>query len=429
MMEESGPLCAMLNNAQGAARFHMPGHKGRLCPKDMTELASTDDLYAPARGIAHAERLAAEACGAAGTLMLTGGGTAGILAMVLSCAQPGDKVILPRNAHHAALSACVWGDLEAIFADDLADAVPRHPDAKAVLVTRPDYYGKCCDLEPLVRLAAKHGMRVLVDEAHGAHFPWWDAPQSAGALGADAWVQSAHKTLPALTGAAWLHLSPSVDANRARRFLRMVQTSSPPFPILASLDSARAWMAAHGRAALETLCARLVRFRESLPLLSGYADASADDPTRLVIDTLGRGLTGLEAQALLSERGVDVEMADGARVVCICTVADTPQDFERLYAALASLPERPPLAPATIDPPKPGGRALSVREAVLSPQEAVPLGLAAGRVASTGAGMYPPGVPALLPGERITAECAAWLAALPKERRFGVENNCLICVK
>ncbi len=424
------PVDAMLRDAQGFARFHMPGHKGRLDPLDMTEIARTDDLYAPQAGIAEAERMAAISCGAAHTLMLTGGATAGILAMILERVPPGGKLLLARNAHHAALSACVWGGVDAVFTDDLPAAIRENPDARAVLVTRPDYYGACMNLAPVVQAAHARGMRVLVDEAHGAHFPWWEAPQSAGRLGADAWVQSAHKTLPALTGAAFLHLSGSVDAARARRFLRMVQTSSPPFLILRSLDNARAWMDAHGARALEDLLGLLAEFRARLGGLSGYTDASADDPTRLVIDTRGRGLSGLDAQARLAERGVDVEMADDARVVCICTVCDRAEDFDRLYNALSAIPQGEPLPPVPpLGTTPPGPRALSVRDAALAPQEAVPLADAVGRVASVPAGMYPPGVPLVLPGETITETCVNRLLSLPGDRRFGVENDSLICVK
>jgi len=427
--EAHGPMAAMLHAGQGAARFHMPGHKGRIDPFDMTEIARTDDLYAPYRGILEAERLAARACGAAHFLMLTGGSTAGLMAMLLSCVPPGAKLLLQRNAHHAALSACVWGDIQAVFAKDIAEALGRNPGVCAALITRPDYYGRCPDLAPIVKAARQTGALVLVDEAHGAHFPWWDCPQSAGRLGADAWVQSSHKTLPALTGAAWLHLAGSLDPCRARRFLRMVQTSSPPFPILASLDGSRAWMDANGRQALAGTVALLEGFRARLAALSGYADVKADDPTRLVIGTRGRGYTGLDAQARLSSLGVDVEMADDSSLVLVCTVADTKADFDRLFDALAAIARRDPLPPVSVRLPEPGPTVLPLRLAALSPQEPVALAKAAGRVASVSAGMYPPGTPALLPGEIITPAAVAWLESLPPERRFGVENDALICVR
>ncbi len=424
-----GPVWAMLDAARNTTRFHMPGHKGLLSPLDMTELARTDDLYAPMSAIAEAERLAALSCGAARTLMLTGGSTAGLLAMLLTAVNPGETLILPRDAHHAAISACVWGGIDAVFTDDMDAAIGQYPKAKAILVTRPDYYGHCPDIAPLSAKAQARGILLLVDEAHGAHFPWWDAPKSAGAFGADAWVQSAHKTLPALTGAAWLHLSDRIDADRARRTLRMVQTSSPPFPILASLDDARAWMDRHGTSALARLVALLADFRARLAALPGLRDVPTDDPTRLVIDTRGRGLTGFEAQACMEARGVDVEMADDAFLVCICTVCDEKSSFDRLFAALDALPVHDPLPPVSLAAPPPGERAMSVRDAALAPQELVPLAKAEGRVAAIGAGLYPPGIPVLLPGETVTGRAVKNLLSYPPGRRFGVENECLICVK
>ena len=427
--DAKGPMDAMLQKAQGRIRFHMPGHKGRMDPFDMTELSATDDLYAPQGAIREAERLAAVSCGAASSIMLTGGSTAGLLAMILSSVAPGETLLLPRNVHHAVLSACVWGDIEAVFVEDPLAAFAGNPHVRAVLVTRPDYYGRCLDLVPLVAMAHDQDALVLVDEAHGAHFPWWDAPASAGLLGADAWVQSSHKTLPALTGAAWLHLAETLNGDRARRFLRMAQTSSPPFPILASLDNARQWMDVHGAQALETLLGGLAAFRAQLGELSGYRDVLAEDPTRLVIDTRGRGLSGLDCQAQLSAQGVEIEMADDACIVCICTVADTQADVSCLLEALASIPQGTPLPPVSMGLPTPGQREMSARGAVLSPQEAVPLADAAGRIASISAGMYPPGVPAVLPGEIITPAAVEWLLSLPMERRFGVEHGALICVK
>lgn len=423
------PMRDMLTRAEGTTRFHMPGHKGVLSPDDTTELVRTDDLYAPYAGIAEAEQLAAAACDAGHTIMLTGGSTAGLMAMILSTVAPGESIIMARNVHHAVLSACIWGGIDAIFAENIPEAVVNHPRARAVLLTHPDYYGNCVDVESMARLAHSSGMLVLVDEAHGAHFSWWLNPQSAGRLGADCWVQSAHKTLPALTGAAWLHLAPHMDAARARRFLRMVQTSSPPFPILESLDDARDWMDQHGISALDNLCAELASLRTKIAKVDGYENMHSDDPTRLVIGTRGRGYTGLEVQDLLSTHGIDVEMADEEKIVCICTVFDKPRAFARLLAGLKYIPAGEPLPPLAVTIPTPGKRMMSLREAALSPQEAVALKEAVGRTISVSAGMYPPGIPLILPGEQVTAACVEKLQSLPFEKRFGVENNCLICVK
>lgn len=422
------PITKMLNSAQGTVRLHMPGHKGLVNAYDMTELSRTDDLYAPSGAIVKAEALAAKSCGAGATILLTGGSTAGITAMLLSHVAPGGKLILSRNAHNAALSGCVLGGIDAVFADDPLAAIEQNPDAQAVLVTRPDYYGNCVDLLPIAEAAHARSMALLVDEAHGAHFPWWDAPQSAGKLSADAWVQSAHKTLPALGGAAFLH-SARTDASRMRRFLRMVQTSSPSFVILESLDAARAYMDAQGREALSRLCSMLLDFRGKLEAIPGLSCVHSDDPTRLVILTRGRGLTGINAQRLLSRQRIDVEMADDDVIVCITTVFDTWQTFARLLTALERLPQSAPLPPSNRPILPQGPQLLSLREASLSAHEAVPLEDAAGRIAAVSAGLYPPGVPLLLPGEQIGPDIIAALASLPENRRFGIENGALIVVK
>ncbi|MCL1796283.1 MAG: hypothetical protein FWG37_05290, partial [Clostridia bacterium] len=397
-----GPMRDMLGAAEGAVRFHMPGHKGVLSVHDMTELTSTDDLYAPNRGIRDAERLAAKSCGAGGTIMLTGGGTAGVMAMILASVPPGGKLILSRNAHHAAISACIFGGINAVFVQDTLSGIAEHPDAAAVLVTRPDYFGICVNIAQIAEKAREHGVSLLVDEAHGAHFPWWDTPESAGRY-ADAWVQSAHKTLPALTGAAWLH-SISPDTSRMRRFLRMVQTSSPPFPILESLDTARAYMDERGREALRLLVERLRELRIKLTSLPGIRVLPSDDPTRLVISALGRGLTGFETETYLREKRIDVEMADDRCIVCICTVMDRRCDLDTLYRVLSRLPFGEPLQDVPKQHPPPGERALPLREAALAAHLTVPLEQSTGLVCGVSAGLYPPGIPLLLPGERITGE-------------------------
>lgn len=425
---KNAPIARMLE-AANTTRFHMPGHKGLLSIADTTELNRTDDLYMPSSAIREAERLAAQSCGAADTVLLTGGATAGLHAMILAFVPQGAKILLSRSTHHAVLSACAFHDIDTIFADDLPGAMAKHPDAAAVLVTRPDYFGHCLDLAPIAECAEHHGMALLVDEAHGAHFPWWMTPASASKYGATAWVQGVHKTLPALTGAAFLHIGKG-DADRARRFLRMVQTSSPPFPILESLDNARAWMDENGIRALIDLKSMIASFVEKLALLDGYHVMPNDDPTRLVIDTRGRGVTGLEAQALLEAQRVDVEMADESRLVCICTVSDNRKSFSRLYNALTFIPRRDALPPLPAEAPiTPGDKALSLRQAMLSAHTLIPIKECAGQIAAVSVGRYPPGVPFVLPGERITKDCVERILSIPLKQCFGIERESMVCVQ
>ena len=475
----------MLAKAADRLSLHMPGAQGRgpFGPVDpyrleTTELGVTDDLYAPCGAIARAEALAARCAGAAHTLMLTGGSTAGVQAMLLYAAGGGGAVILPRNAHLSALHLCAVAGLEAVFArpsftasglcyttdESYLETLERRPDARALLVVRPDYYGA---LHWPARAAARAralGVPVLCDEAHGAHLNWDAETPTAGALGADVWVQSAHKTLPALNGAAWLHAGPGVDAARLRAMLRAVQSSSPSFMTLLALDDARAWMEQNGAEAVVRLKAAAARFHARAAAL-GYADGQdepgwAYDRTRVVLRAPQGGYALSEA---LAARGVDVEMSEADRVVCILSLLDGPERLERLARVLREVaadgrrkgPDgsctdensggtgMPGAARGTAEradgtgsdglrafaadggpdwlpPPELPERAVPLREAFFAPSEAVPLERAAGRVSAVPAGPYPPGVALITPGERVTEEMAAYLRALGPRRAFGL---------
>ena len=521
----------MLAGVADRLSLHMPGAQGRgpFGPLDpyrleTTELGVTDDLYAPCGAIARAEALAARCAGAAHTLMLTGGSTAGVQAMLLYAAGGGGAVILPRNAHLSALHLCAVAGLDVVFArpsftasglcytpdESYLEALERRPDARALLVVRPDYYGV---LHWPARAAARAralGVPVLCDEAHGAHLNWDAEAPTAGALGADVWVQSAHKTLPALNGAAWLHAGPGVDAARLRAMLRAVQSSSPSFMTLLALDDARAWMEQNGAEAVARLKAAAARFHARAAAL-GYADGQdepgwAYDRTRVVLRAPQGGYALSEA---LAARGVDVEMSDADRVVCILSLLDGPERLEWLAQVLrevaadrrrkgpdgscadensggAGMPgaERadggglgadrgtqgaehgiadgtgtgggtgmPGAARGTAEradgtgsdglrafaadggpdwlpPPELPERAVPLREAFFAPSEAVPLDRAAGRVSAAAAGPYPPGAALVTPGERVTEELAAYLAALGPRRTFGLgPGGTLACLR
>ncbi len=448
------PIHEMLSRAAGARRGHMPGHKGQapfgvedLFRLDTTELDLTDNLYQPAGAIRRAETLWARAAGAGASLLLTGGATAGIHTMLRLWAREGDTVILPRNAHLSAVNGCALGGLEIAWVplrqtadgypwaaeEDVLAVMEAHPEAKTLLLTRPDYYGVCQPLEGIAAACRRRGIRLIVDEAHGAHLPWLGGPRSAGEL-ADAWVQSAHKTLPALTGAAVLHLRDEADEGRARRLLHEGQSSSPSFLLLQSLDDARCRMEKDGAARLAALMPALRALREALPAL-GYMDAherwrqalpegTEFDPTRLVI-AAPQG--GEELYRQLAERGFVAEMADERRLVWICTAADSPEDIDALREALAACPahaaELPPPPPLPDLPEK----VMPPRRAVMLPEKAVPLREAAGQIAAQSFGLYPPGVPLCVPGERVEAWMTERMRAAPPAHCFGMEGDRLLC--
>ncbi|MBQ8202205.1 MAG: aminotransferase class I/II-fold pyridoxal phosphate-dependent enzyme [Clostridia bacterium] len=447
------PIYDMLFAAANRSSFHMPGHKGRapFAPVDAyaldtTETPLSDDLYAPERGVDMAQRLYAQSAGAARTLLLTNGSTSGIHVMMQLYAREGDMVLLPRNAHLSAVNGCIMGGVKvrwlpvSMTADglcylkeaDVIAAMDEHPQAKALLLTRPDYYGCCVELTRIAAAAHARGMRVVVDEAHGAHFPWSAEMKSAGACGADAWVQSVHKTLPGLTGSAVLHLKEETAHARALRLLRREQTSSPSFIQMMSIDDARAYMQRYGAERLAMIADAADEVRRALPSL-GYRDAHemwqdtglTFDRTRLVIDAPQGGAA--LAESLLA-CGVDVEMHDLRRAVFILSAMDEAEHVQRLISILKELPPRKadiPQLPMLAAIPE---RAMEVRQAAMAECESVPLAECAGRIAAAPAGLYPPGVPLVCPGEVITAEIADRLINVKNQERFGVEGDALLCV-
>ena len=324
--------------------------------------------------------------------------------MILAFVRPGGRLLMRRDAHHSAQSACILADVEPVLlppGTDMAAAAKEIP-CDAVFVTRPNFLGL---VEPLPRA----DVPVLVDAAHGAHFSWWERPESALRAGADCAVESAHKTLGAYTGGAWLHLRRAGDEPRLRRMLRMVSTSSPSFLILRSLDEARAFMDEHGREALARLTNWCEDARGKLAAM-GFPCPSLGDPTRLYIRTDAKGLTGWEALSQLNELGVDMEMADARGVVAICTVYDRPEDFAALTSAFARLRPGKGKTPAFPEPAY-GVRALRPRAAALGKTRLVPLKEAAGEIAARAVGAYPPGCATAAPGERLTEACVEFLLA------------------
>lgn len=462
------PIHTMLAKAARRRGLHMPatggrGPFGRLNPYrlDSTELPVTDDLYAPGGAILRAEILLAKSAGAAQSLLVTGGSTAGIQAMLLYAAGPGDSVILPANAHASAVNLCALAGIQAQFApchttwrgrpytplEAYQQAMDAHPAAKAVLVLRPDYYGLAMDGESLTRLAQvvhDRGMLLLVDEAHGATLPWREDMGPALRAGADLAVASAHKTLPALTPGAWLHAGPGMDGQKLRRRLRLAQTSSPSFLTLLALDDARAWMDSQGHQALHMLAQALEGFREKATAF-GYGNGQDDAPPGFGYDPLRLVLLapqGGEALAqALAKRSLDVEMWDDACIVGIPPLRGYGKALGRLGKALASrgtaLPTAntapPPDSPLQAEkaPPIPAGgpRVLSLTEATFAPVEAVPLSMAEGRVSACSVGLYPPGVAVLVPGQRILGPMAAYLQATSPARLFGLAGaGQILCV-
>ncbi|MDD3214073.1 MAG: aminotransferase class V-fold PLP-dependent enzyme, partial [Eubacteriales bacterium] len=439
----------------GRTSLHMPAAQGRapfrlssVYQLDTTELPVTDDLYHPVGAIAEAEKLMAISAGAENTLLTPCGSTAGLHAMLLYACKRGDTVVLPRNVHLSCLNLCATAGLSPVFASPsftpegrlyttpqaYARALDEHPQAVAALALHSDYYGLLSDLPSIAQETHARGKLLLCDEAHGAYFNWREDIPNAGACGADLFVQSAHKTVPVLTPGAWLHAMRGVDAERLRNRLRMVQTSSPPFTIMLSLDDARAWMDLHGKAACEKLASAMERFRTQAAEL-GYADNQRDAPEGMGYDRLRLVLAapqgGATLQKQLEVRGLDVEMCDARHVVCILSLIDGPARLKRLLKALRTLDATPmETAETPIYPETWPVRRMPIGEAAFADNERVPLSEAVGRVSAACVGRYPPGVAWLTPGDEITPRIVELLEQTQPERLFGPGGaNGLLCVK
>lgn len=433
--------------------YHVPGHKlGRGLPGeigqwlgvsgrlDLTEIPGLDDLHAPEGAIREAQELAAQAFGAQETYFLINGSTAGNLAMIMAAVRPHDRILVPRNLHKSVLNGLILAQARPVFyepevdepfglatgvtAETVEHAVRVHADAKAVLITSPTYHGICSDLQRIAEVVHRAGMLLLVDEAHGAHFAFHERlPQTAMQAGADMAVQSTHKMLGSLTQSSMLHVQGDrVDRVRLRKRLQLVQSTSPSYLLMVSLDCARHQMETEGCERLErAMRAVEAGKRELLELPSlrllteeSLGGAFAIDPFKWTVQVTGLGLSGNEAYQRLHERGFTLEMSDPQHVVAVFSHADGSRQVERLVEAFRKLePAGEPL-PAWKGLPRTAAAEplVPLYEAFEREAEAVPLAEAAGRCAAEMVIPYPPGIPLIVPGEVWTHELTEHVQAL-----------------
>ena len=416
------------------AAFHTPGHKGKFLPSnlyelDLTELPDTDSLFEADGCIAAAEQEARALFHSRATFFSAGGCTLCIQAMFRLAAPQGGKVISSRVIHRSAVNTMALLGIQPVWVrprpdagpclagrlhpQDVEEALRQNSDAKAVYVTSPDYYGVLADIQGLAEVCHSHNVPLLVDNAHGTHLALLGKHPLA--LGADLTACSAHKTLPVLTGGAFLNvgdteLSRKLNfAERAKEAMALFGSTSPGYPVMASLDLARAWAVEQGKEAWEVLAVRMKKIKETARKKGLLLPVGEVDPTRLAIGTLPVGMTGEEAGEFFRQQGIEPEHEDGAYLVCIVTPFHTEEELNRLEKAVLALPEaRYSVKEAPALPPLPSVR-MAPREAVLAFQESVKLQDAVGRIAGEAACPCPPGVPIVMPGEEITQECAAFL--------------------
>ena len=432
------PIYDMLQNyiKKNPTMFHMPGHKmgnsvldyyNDIIKWDVTEIFETDDLHYPKGAIRMAQDMAAKAFGADETFFLVNGSTSGIHAAIKTVCNRGDKVIVGRDCHKSVLNILTYLEAKVCFVNpeynnefgicggyslkNIEDVVDKNPDSVAIIITSPNYYGICSDIEKIAAVVHKNNKILIVDEAHGAHLNFCNKlPKSAVISGGDIVIQSAHKTLPAFTQAAYLHVKGDrINKGKLRRILRVIQTSSPSFVLMASLDIARYIMQKEGRDRLNNLIDIIDEFKDKVKRLEGLkilgcAKEGFIDKTRLVINFNDVGFVGYDVERILMERyNIRVEMADLYNIVCITTVCDDRVSFEKLLSALEDLLKYKEAVKKDIPHIIIPDDFLEIELKDIEDRESILIDIkdAIGRISYNMIVPYPPGVPCVISGQEI----------------------------
>jgi arginine/lysine/ornithine decarboxylase len=447
MNHQKTPLFDALHNhkEQNPISFHVPGHKSGeifnekakayyhpMLTIDVTELSGLDDLHSPEGVIQEAEALLANAYQCRNSFFLINGSTVGNLTMILSSFQEGDIVFVQRNCHKSILNGLKLAKLNPVFIepvfneewkvavgislDALVEAYQSNPDGKGVLLTYPNYYGFAFNVKEIIEYCHFNQMVVLVDEAHGAHFIAGEPfPPSALQYGADMVVQSAHKTLPAMTMSAFLHLnSDRISYDVVRSYLQVLQSSSPSYPLMASLDLARGYIATYGEEDKRYLMKQLYVFIEYLkevPELKVFYHQSGGDPLKIVIQSK-QGISGFHLQKRLESVGVYTELADPYNVLLIFPLLKKGEIYpvkeviNRIKGSLQGELEKVQIKGDFIKRSTPTFSCLAIdyKQQLLTPQKVIPILESIGKNSAEMVIPYPPGIPLLMEGEKITLD-------------------------
>ena len=443
--------------------FDVPGHKrgkgnpeltkflGEKClTVDVNSMKPLDNLCHQVSVIKEAEELAARAFGAQHAFFMVNGTTSAVQSMIMSVCKRGDKIIMPRNVHRSAINALIISGAVPVYVNpsinkqlgiplgmsvaDVKKAIEQNPDAKAVLVNNPTYYGICSDLRTITKLAHQHGMKVLVDEAHGTHFYFGEnLPLSAMAAGADMAAVSMHKTGGSLTQSSFLLSNhPDLHQGYIRQMINLTQTTSGSYLLLSSLDLSRRNLALHGKEIFARVKELAQYAREEINKLGGFyafsselidGDAIFDfDTTKLSVHTRDIGLAGIEVYDLLrDEYDIQIEFGDIGNILAIISVGDNMFVMERLISAMAEIKriyqkdkagmyDHEYINPEVVMTPQ---------EAFYAAKHAMPIEQSAGQICSEFVMCYPPGIPILAPGERITQEILDYIA-------YAKEKGCFL---
>ena len=440
--------------------FDVPGHKrgrgnmelteflGEDCMNvDVNSMKPLDNLCHPVSVIKDAEMLAAQAFGAANTFFMVGGTTSAVQSMIMYTCKEGDKIIMPRNVHRSAINALILTGAVPVYVNpdvnkqlgialgmsvsQVEQAIRDNPDAKAIMVNNPTYYGICSDLRRITELAHAHGMLVLVDEAHGTHFYFGDNfPVTAMAAGADLASVSMHKSGGSLTQSSFLLMGERINSDYMRQIINLTQTTSASYLLLSSLDISRKRLALSGKEIFAQTVEMAEYARAEINDIGGYYAYSSElingdsiydfDVSKLSVFTLPVGLAGIEVYDLLrDEYDIQIEFGDIGNILAYISVGDRKRDIERLISAMSEIKRRfgksgadmlnhEYIAPVVSEAP---------RKAFYADKVSLPIEESAGKVCTEFVTCYPPGIPILAPGELITGEIIEYI-------KYAKEKGC-----
>lgn len=470
LSQQKAPIMEALNNYKKmrVVPFDVPGHKrgrgneeltsflGENCMSvDVNSMKPLDNLIHPVSVIREAEELAAEAFGAKHAFFMVNGTTSAVQAMVMTACKAGEKIIMPRNVHRSAINALILSGAIPVYVNpgvnnelgiplgmsvkEVEKTIFEHPDAKAILINNPTYYGICSNMQAITDLAHRHGMLVLVDEAHGTHFYFSDdLPASAMSVGADMASVSMHKSGGSLTQSSLLLINNEVSEGYTRQIINLTQTTSGSYLLMSSLDISRKNLALNGKEIFRKVGEMAQYTRDEINKIGGYYAFSDElkngdtifdfDTTKLSVHTLEIGLAGVEVYDILrDEYDIQIEFGDIGNILAYISVGDRRLDLERLVSALAEIKRRYSkdksglfdheyITPQVIYTPQ---------KAFYAPKETLPINESAGRIASEFVMAYPPGIPIVAPGERITPEILEYIQYCKDKGSFmtGTEDS------
>lgn len=459
--------------------FHMPGHKGmglyeengfgdtfkRLADWDITEISGADNLFQPESIIQKTMEKYERLYGVRRSYLLINGSSGGIIAAILAAVPKGGKLIAARNCHKSVFNALYLGGIEPVYAvpqeeekygisgeirtEEIVRLMEENPDAGAVIIPSPNYYGICSNIESISREVHKRGKILIVDQAHGAHLKFFDGkgmakagtdnetafefPAAAEDLGADIVINSTHKTLASFTQTAVMNVcSNKVNLSILEDKLQMIESSSPSYPLMATLDINADIIAAKGKELMEEWRKNLQWFYEKSSKIDGLSlmKTSRFDMTKLNIDMSAYGFDGVMLENFLMERGIFPELVSGNLVMCMTGIGNVKSDYERLIDALSELADGYEKISAVKSPGKNSFAGKLVFKKLPAEKEQVHIEEAEGRICAVSLIPYPPGIPAACPGEILTPKLLDGLKSQREagKKVIGIDENMMLWV-